>query len=64
MFIIITNILYPLQKVSAINKQNRAKYQDVHCMGTKSLPQLIDEKVFFLILYFSLGEWYLKTINI
>jgi len=62
MFIIITNILYQLQKVSAINKQNRAKYQDVHCMGTESLPQLIDEKVCFL--YFSLGEWYLKTINI
>ncbi|XP_058775086.1 uncharacterized protein LOC131649340 [Vicia villosa] len=24
--------------------QNRAKYEDIHCMGTKSLPRLINEK--------------------
>lgn len=33
------------KKASAINKRNRAKYQDVHCMGTKSLPKFIDEKM-------------------
>ncbi|XP_039685711.1 uncharacterized protein [Medicago truncatula] len=33
------------KKASTINKQNRAKYQDVHCMGTKSLPKFIDEKM-------------------
>ncbi|XP_058787948.1 uncharacterized protein LOC131662238 isoform X2 [Vicia villosa] len=32
------------QKISKINAQNRAKFEDVHCMGTKSLPKLIDEK--------------------
>ncbi|KAL6566216.1 hypothetical protein OROGR_001831 [Orobanche gracilis] len=32
------------QKVSEINRRNRAKFEDVHCMGTKSLPKLIDEK--------------------
>ncbi|XP_004490352.1 uncharacterized protein [Cicer arietinum] len=33
------------QKVSQINRQNRAKFEDVHCMGTKSLPKFIDEKI-------------------
>ncbi|XP_058746107.1 uncharacterized protein LOC131618975 isoform X1 [Vicia villosa] len=33
------------QKISKINKQNRAKFEDVHCMGTKSLPKFIDEKM-------------------
>ncbi|WJX41048.1 hypothetical protein P8452_28464 [Trifolium repens] len=32
------------QKISKINRENRAKFKDVHCMGTKSLPKLIDEK--------------------
>ncbi|KAK7275756.1 hypothetical protein RIF29_16878 [Crotalaria pallida] len=32
------------QKISEINRQNRSKYEDIHCMGTKSLPKLIDEK--------------------
>ncbi|TKY59201.1 hypothetical protein E2542_SST16286 [Spatholobus suberectus] len=32
------------QKVSEINRKNIAKFEDVHCMGTKSLPKLIDEK--------------------
>ncbi|XP_074559620.1 uncharacterized protein LOC141815565 [Curcuma longa] len=32
------------QKISGINKQNRAKLEDTHCMGTKSLPVVIDEK--------------------
>ncbi|XP_057420583.1 uncharacterized protein LOC130714677 [Lotus japonicus] len=32
------------QKTSEINRRNRAKFEDVHCMGTKSLPRLIDEK--------------------
>ncbi|KAK2402142.1 hypothetical protein QL285_051688 [Trifolium repens] len=32
------------QKISKINRENRAKFEDVHCMGTKSLPKLIDEK--------------------
>ncbi|KAK2419098.1 hypothetical protein QL285_041229 [Trifolium repens] len=31
------------QKISKINRENRAKFKDVHCMGTKSLPKLIDE---------------------
>lgn len=34
-----------VQKISEINKQNRAKLEDTHCMGTKSLPVVIDEKV-------------------
>ncbi|GAU51013.1 hypothetical protein TSUD_411580 [Trifolium subterraneum] len=33
------------QKVSKINRENRAKFEDVHCMGTKSLPKLIHEKM-------------------
>ncbi|KAK2360761.1 hypothetical protein QL285_085991 [Trifolium repens] len=32
------------RKISKINRENRAKFKDVHCMGTKSLPKLIDEK--------------------
>ncbi|GAU48538.1 hypothetical protein TSUD_282900 [Trifolium subterraneum] len=31
-------------KISKINRQNRAKFEDDHCMGTKSLPEFIDEK--------------------
>ncbi|CAI8588036.1 unnamed protein product [Vicia faba] len=31
------------QKISNINKRNRSKYEDVHCMGTKSLPRFIHE---------------------
>nr|XP_027192948.1 uncharacterized protein LOC101493685 [Cicer arietinum] len=33
------------QKISKINRQNRAKFEDVHCMGSKSLPKFIDEKI-------------------
>ncbi|CAJ2663269.1 unnamed protein product [Trifolium pratense] len=32
------------QKISKINRQNRAKFEDVHHLGTKSLPIFIDEK--------------------
>ncbi|XP_058777397.1 uncharacterized protein LOC131651725 isoform X9 [Vicia villosa] len=31
------------QKISNINKRNRSKYEDIHCMGTKSLPRFIHE---------------------
>ncbi|WJX61356.1 hypothetical protein P8452_46456 [Trifolium repens] len=31
-----------LQKISKINRENHAKFEDVHC--TKSLPKFIDEK--------------------
>nr|XP_027191060.1 uncharacterized protein LOC105852300 [Cicer arietinum] len=33
------------QKISKINRQNRAKFEDVRCMSSKSLPKFIDEKV-------------------
>ncbi|KAH1193496.1 hypothetical protein GmHk_19G054529 [Glycine max] len=29
------------QKISNINKRNRSKYEDLHCMGTKNLPRRI-----------------------
>ncbi|CAJ2653117.1 unnamed protein product [Trifolium pratense] len=32
------------QKISKINRQNRAKFEDVHHLGTKSLQIFIDEK--------------------
>ncbi|KAH1233398.1 hypothetical protein GmHk_09G025855 [Glycine max] len=31
------------QKISNINKRNRSKYEDLHCMGTKNLPRRIHE---------------------
>ncbi|XP_058766877.1 uncharacterized protein LOC131640500 isoform X4 [Vicia villosa] len=31
------------QKISGMNKMNRKKYEDIHCMGTKNLPSLIHE---------------------
>ncbi|XP_004490164.1 uncharacterized protein [Cicer arietinum] len=31
------------QKISNINKRNRSKYEDLHCMGTKNLPRFIHE---------------------
>ncbi|XP_024634138.1 uncharacterized protein [Medicago truncatula] len=31
------------KKISQINKRNRSKYEDLHCMGTKNLPRLIHE---------------------
>ncbi|XP_058722770.1 uncharacterized protein LOC131594610 [Vicia villosa] len=31
------------QKISQINKRNRSKFEDLHCMGTKNLPRLIHE---------------------
>nr|XP_027190268.1 uncharacterized protein LOC113786581 isoform X3 [Cicer arietinum] len=34
-----------IEKISKINRQNRAKFEDVHCMGSKSLPKFIDEKI-------------------
>ena len=38
-----------LKKISDINKRNRSKYEDFHCMGTKSLPRFIHEVVYFTI---------------
>ncbi|XP_073224350.1 uncharacterized protein [Cicer arietinum] len=40
------------QKISKINRQNRAKFEDVHCMGSKSLPKFIDEKVYFYFYFY------------
>ncbi|XP_040863158.1 U-box domain-containing protein 3-like [Glycine max] len=31
------------QKISNINKRNRSKYEDLHCMGTNNLPRWIHE---------------------
>ncbi|WJX57395.1 hypothetical protein P8452_42962 [Trifolium repens] len=31
------------QKISNINKRNRSKYEDLHCMGTKNLSRFIHE---------------------
>ncbi|XP_073222993.1 uncharacterized protein [Cicer arietinum] len=31
------------QKISNMNKKHRTKYDYIHCMGTKNLPQLIHE---------------------
>ncbi|WJX71267.1 hypothetical protein P8452_55279 [Trifolium repens] len=31
------------KKISQINKRNRSKFEDLHCMGTKNLPRLIHE---------------------
>ncbi|XP_029126391.1 uncharacterized protein LOC109794389, partial [Cajanus cajan] len=33
------------QEVSHINKNNRSKYEDLHCMGTKNLPRHIHEMI-------------------
>ncbi|XP_073224536.1 uncharacterized protein [Cicer arietinum] len=43
------------QKISKINRQNRAKFEDVHCMGSKSLPKFIDEKVYFYFYFYFYG---------
>ncbi|XP_073221126.1 uncharacterized protein [Cicer arietinum] len=41
-----------IEKISKINRQNRAKFEDVHCMGSKSLPKFIDEKVYFYFYFY------------
>jgi len=52
--IIITNILYQLQKVSAINKQNRAEYQDVH-WAQKVSHNLLMKRFVFCIFHWGNG---------
>ncbi|AES79673.1 hypothetical protein MTR_7g071010 [Medicago truncatula] len=32
-----------IEEISQINKRNRSKFEDLHCMGTKNLPRLIHE---------------------
>ncbi|WJX31727.1 hypothetical protein P8452_20129 [Trifolium repens] len=31
------------KEISQINKRNRSKFEDLHCMGTKNLPRQIHE---------------------
>lgn len=38
-------MFYQLQKLSKINSQNRAKYEDIHHMDTENLPKFINENV-------------------